>query len=60
MPTTLAMKSGYNVLCTFIYVVNRVVFGEIYTTVKNFTLPPAVTAWTNLKSAKPSWNLIKN
>ena len=24
--------------------------GEIYTTGKNFTLPPAVTAWTNLTS----------
>ena len=25
--------------------------GEIYTAGKNFTLPPAVTAWTNLTSA---------
>ena len=25
--------------------------GEIYTTGKNFTLPPAVTVWTNLTSA---------
>ena len=25
--------------------------GEIYTTGKNFTLPPALTAWTNSTSA---------
>ena len=25
--------------------------GEIYTADKNFTLPPALTAWTNLTSA---------
>ena len=37
MSTVLEMKSGYNVLCTFIYIVNRVVSGEIYTTGKNFT-----------------------
>ena len=28
--------------------------GEIYTADKNFTLPPAVTAWTNSTSAKTS------
>ena len=39
-----------NVLFTFIYIVNRVVSGEIYTAGKNFTLPPAVTAWTNSTS----------
>ena len=44
------MKSGYNVLCTFIYIVNPVVSGEIYTAGKNFTLPPAVTAVTNSTS----------
>ena len=27
--------------------------GEIYTAGKNFTLPLAVTAWTNLNSAPP-------
>ena len=32
--------------------VNCVVSGEIYTAGKNFTLPPAVTAWTNLTSGK--------
>ena len=26
--------------------------GEIYTAGKNFTLPPAVTAWTNLTFAR--------
>ena len=26
--------------------------GEIYTGGKNFTLPPAVTAWSNLTSAE--------
>ena len=26
--------------------------GEIYTAVKNFTLPPAVTGWTNSTSAQ--------
>ena len=36
---------------SFIYFVNRVVSGEIYTAGKNFTLPPAVTALTNLTSA---------
>ena len=35
---------------TFIYIANRVVFGEIYTTGKNFTLPAALTAVTNLTS----------
>ena len=35
----------------FIYIVNRVVSGEIYTAGKNFTLPPAVTSLTNLTSA---------
>ena len=30
--------------------------GEIYTTGKNFTLPPAVTAWTNLTSVAPLSN----
>ena len=46
--TVLKMK---NAPYTFIYIVNRVVSREIYTTGKNFTLPPAVTAWTNLTSA---------
>ena len=27
--------------------------GEIYTAGKNFTLPPALTAWTNSTSAPP-------
>ena len=36
---------------TFIYIANRVVFGEIYTTGKNFILPPAMTALTNFTSA---------
>ena len=31
MSTVLEMKSGYNVLCTFTYIVNRVVSGKIYT-----------------------------
>ena len=44
------MKSGLNVLCTFIYIVNCVVSGEIFTAGKNFTLPPAVAALTNLTS----------
>ena len=35
----------------FIYIVNPVVSGDIYTTFKNFTLPPAVTALTNFNSA---------
>ena len=30
--------------------------GEIYTAGKKFTLPPAVTAWTNLTSANPFFN----
>ena len=50
MPTVLEMKSGKNVLCTFIYIVNHVVSREIYTTGKNFTLPPAVTGVTNITS----------
>ena len=50
MSTVLEMKSGKNVLCAFIYIVHRVVSGEIYTAGKNFTLPPAMTAWTNLTS----------
>ena len=29
---------------------------EIYTACKNFTLPPAVTAWINLTSANPFFN----
>ena len=29
---------------------NMLISGEIYTTGKNFTLPPAVTAWTNSTS----------
>ena len=29
--------------------------GEIYTAGKNFTLPPAVTAWTNSTSACELW-----
>ena len=45
------MKSGYNVLCTFIYIVNGIVSGEIYTAGNNFTLPPAVTALINITSA---------
>ena len=49
--TVLEIKSGWNVLCTFICIVNRVVSSETYTTGKKFTLPPAVTAWTNLTSA---------
>ena len=44
MSSVLEMKSGKNVLCTFIYIVNHVVSREIYTTGKNFTLPLAVTA----------------
>ena len=36
----------------FFHIVNRVVSGEIYTAGKNFTLPPAMTAWTNLTSAE--------
>ena len=35
----------------FIHIVNRVVSGDIYTAGKNFTLPLAVTAWTNITSA---------
>ena len=31
---------------------NMIIPGEIYTTGKNFTLPPAVTVWTNLTSGK--------
>ena len=42
-------------LFTFIYIVNHVASREIYTTGKNFTLPPAVTAWTNLNSASLSY-----
>ena len=34
----------------FIYIVNRVVSGEIYTAGKNFTLLPAVTGGENLTS----------
>ena len=39
--------------CTlyFIHIVNRIVSGEIYTAGKKFTLPPTVTALTNLTSA---------
>ena len=37
-------------VCTFIYIVNRIVYREIYTAGKKITLPPAVTAWTNLTS----------
>ena len=51
MSTVLEMKSGKNILCTFIYIVNRIVSGEIYTAGKNFALPPAVTAVTNFISA---------
>ena len=50
MSTVLEMRSGYNVLYTFIYIVNRVVSEEIYTAGKDFTLPPAVTALTNITS----------
>ena len=50
MSTVLKMKSGKDVLCTFIHIVNCVVSGEIYTAGKKFTLLPAVTAWTNLTS----------
>ena len=35
---------------------NRVVFGEIYTAGKNFTLPPAVTALTNFTSGDEQTN----
>ena len=58
MSTVLEINSGYNVVFTFIYIVNSVVSGEIYTTGKNFTLPPAVTAWTYLTSGKNccQWN----
>ena len=52
MSTVLEMKSGYNVVFTFIYIVNSVVSGEIYTTGKNFTLPQAMIAWTNLTSGR--------
>ena len=31
---------------------DMLISGEIYTTSKNFTLPPAVTAVTNITSAK--------
>ena len=34
-----------------IYIVNRIVSEEIYTTGKNITLPAAVTALTNITSA---------
>ena len=34
----------------FIYIINCVVSGEIYTAGKKFTLPPAVTALTNINS----------
>ena len=44
MSTVLEMKSGQNLLCTFIDFVNRVVSG------KNFTLPPVVTTLTNITS----------
>ena len=50
MSTVLEMKSGQNVLYTFIYIVNRVVSGEIYTAGKNLTLPLGVKGWTNLTS----------
>ena len=33
---------------SYIFIVNRVVSGEIYTAGKKFTLPPAVTAVTNI------------
>ena len=49
--TVLEMKSGKNVLCTFISIVNRVVSGEIYTAGKIFPLPPGVTRVTNSNSA---------
>ena len=39
---------------TFIYIANRVVSGEIYTTGQNFTLPPGVTGVTNSTSASLS------
>ena len=50
MSKVLEMKSGYNVLCTFIYIANCIVSGEIYTASKNFTLPPGVTEVTNSTS----------
>ena len=50
MSTVLEMKSGKKLFCTFIYIVNRIVSGEIYTAGENFRLPPAVMAWTNLTS----------
>ena len=37
--TVLEVKPGWNVLYTFIYIVNRVVSGEVYNSGKNFTLP---------------------
>ena len=33
--------------------------GEIYTTGKNFTLPPALTGWTNSTSGKTLWKVKK-
>ena len=38
------------VLCTVIYIVNRIVSGEIYTAGKSFTLLLAVTVLTNFTS----------
>ena len=42
-----------------LYIVNRVVSGEIYTAGKNFTLPQAVTALTNLTSGKTIIKMVK-
>ena len=50
----------YFLLSFIIYIVNCVVSGEIYTAGKNFTLPPAVTAWTNLTSGFTSNRYIGN
>ena len=56
--TVLEMKSGYNVLCAFNCIVNRIVSGEIYTTGKNFTLPPWVTQVTNSTSGSRPQSLL--
>ena len=43
-----------------LYIVNCVVSGETYTDGKNFTLPPALTAWTNSTSAQGVRFLLAN
>ena len=52
MSTVLEMESGKNLLFTFIFDVNHLVSREIYTTGKNFILPPAVMALTNFTSGR--------